>query len=421
MMAHLLTLNAGSSSLKFALFEAEGKIPGLLAKGQVEALGSSPHLILHSNAGDKLEDRVAPKNTAHAHESALQHVLDTLKMHFPAMRVEAVGHRVVHGGPNFAEPVRLTTEIIETLQELIPLAPLHQPHSLSGIEAAHRAFPDAMQIACFDTAFHRAHPWVNDTFALPRVYYDKGIRRYGFHGLSYEYVSGKLEEVAPDIAAGRVVIAHLGAGASMCAVKNGRSVASTMGLSPLDGLPMGTRCGQLDPAVVLYLVDNEGLTIKEIRNMLYRDSGLKGLSGLTGDMRELEAAGTPEAEQAIDYFVFRTRRELGGLAAALGGLDAMVFCGGIGENSARIRGRICEDLHWIGLDVDEARNARGDMLVSTASSRAKILVIKTDEEAMIAKHTMELYRSASSDRARPAWAAAKMQDEPGFDSQFSGL
>ena len=354
-------------------------------------------------------------------KSALQHILDTLKTHFPAMSVEAVGHRVVHGGPRYAEPLRITREVIAELKEFIPLAPLHQPHNLSGIEAAQRSFPDAMQIACFDTAFHRAHPWVNDTFALPRVYYEKGVRRYGFHGLSYEYVAGKLKEAAPDAAAGRAVIAHLGAGASMCGIKNGRSVASTMGFSPLDGLPMGTRCGQLDPGVVLYLLDHEGMTSKEIADMLYKESGLKGLSGLSGDMRELEAAGTPEAEQAIDYFVFRVRRQLGGLAAALGGLDAMVFCGGIGENSARIRSRICEDLHWIGLDVDEARNARGETLISTATSRAKILVIKTDEEAMIAKHTMELYWSAPSDRARPAWAAAKMQDERGFDSQFSGL
>ncbi|MGO9483023.1 MAG: acetate/propionate family kinase [Rhodomicrobium sp.] len=390
--AHLLILNAGSSSLKFALFEADGGDPMLLAKGQIEGLGTSPHLILRPAAGDKLEDRLVPKDEAHAHESALQHILDTLKVHFPAMHVEAVGHRVVHGGPNFAEPLRLTPEVIAELADLIPLAPLHQPHSLSGIEAAHLAFPDAIQIACFDTAFHRTHPWVNDTFALPRLYYEKGVRRYGFHGLSYEYVSGKLEEVAPDMAAGRVVIAHLGAGASMCAVKNGRSVASTMGFSPLDGLPMGTRCGQLDPVVVLYLADHEGLSIKEIRNMLYKDSGLKGLSGLSGDMRELEAAGTLEAEQAIDYFVFRIRRELGGLAAALGGLDAMVFCGGIGENSAHIRRRICEDLHWIGLDLDEGRNARGETLVSTATSRAKIFVIKTDEEAMIASHTQELFR-----------------------------
>lgn len=394
MTAHLLTLNAGSSSLKFALYETGGHQPALLAKGQAEALGTSPHLILHSRAGAKLEDRLLPQDSAHAHELALQHILDALKSHIPATHVEAVGHRVVHGGPNYSEPLILDATIIASLEELIPLAPLHQPHNLSGITAAQRAFPHAVQVACFDTAFHRTHPWVNDTFALPRKYYEQGIRRYGFHGLSYEYISGKLREIDPHIAAGRVVVAHLGAGASMCAIKDGVSVASTMGFSPLDGLPMGTRCGQLDPAIVFYLHDREHMSIMEIRKMLYNNSGLKGLSGLSGDMRELESAGTPEAEQAIDYFVFRVRRELGGLAAAVSGLDALVFCGGIGENSARIRSRICADLHWIGLDVDQTRNARNETVISADTNREKIFVIKTDEEAMIASHTQELYRRA---------------------------
>ncbi len=268
---------------------------------------------------------------------------------------------------------------------MIPLAPLHEPHNLAGITAAGPAFPDAVQVACFDTAFHRSHPWVNDTFAPPRHYYEMGVRRYGFHGLSYEYVSTRLREIAPHTAAGRVVVAHLGAGASMCAIKNGVSVASTM----------GTRCGQLDPAVVLYLLDHEGMTSKQIADMLYKESGLKGLSGLSGDMRELEAAGTPEAGQAIDYFVFRIRRELGGLAASLSGLDAMVFCGGIGENSARIRRRVCEDLHWIGLDVDGARNERNETVISTGTSGARIFVIKTGEEAMIARHTVDLLQKKS--------------------------
>ena len=340
----------------------------------------------------------------------MQHILETLKKHFAAMQVEAVGHRVVHGGPNYAEPLVLRPDIIAELEEFIPLAPLHQPHNLSGIAAAHSAFPDAMQVACFDTAFHRSHSWVNDTFALPRALYEKGVRRYGFHGLSYEYVSARLGEIAPEVAQGRVVIAHLGAGASMCAVKGGRSVASTMSFSPLDGLPMGTRCGQLDPAVVLYLLDHEGMSSKEIGDMLYKKSGLKGLSGLSGDMRELEDASTPEAEQALDYYVSRIRQEVGGLAAAMSGLDAMVFCGGIGENSACIRRRVCEDLHWIGIDVDEARNKRAETLISAAGSRAKVFVIKTGEEAMIAKHTQELYRRgqavAKPRRDRPSSPSA---------------
>ncbi len=390
MTAQILTLNAGSSSLKFALFKAERQIPLLLAAGQVEGLNVSPHFILKSGRGEVLENSTIPSLLASEHEGALQHIVDTLKMHFPRMEIHAVAHRVVHGGPHYSEPLILNEHIIGELEKFIPLAPLHQPHNLSGIEAAHVAFPDAVQIACFDTAFHRSHPWVNDTFALPRFYYSRGVRRYGFHGLSYEYVSGKLRELYPDVAAGRVVIAHLGAGASMCGMHDGKSVASTMGFSPLDGLAMATRCGQLDPAVVLYLMDHEGLTSKEITDMLYKQSGLKGLSGLSGDMRELEAAGTPDAEQAIDYFVSRIRHELGGLAAALSGLDALVFCGGIGENSVRIRRRICEDLHWLGLDLDDARNQRHETMVSTFSSRAQIFVIKTDEEAMIARHAIDL-------------------------------
>jgi len=390
MTEQILTLNAGSSSLKFALFAEDKEGPLRQASGQIEGVNVSPHFILKSGQGEMLESQFIPKHVIGEHEGALQYVVDTLKSHFPHLDVHAVGHRVVHGGANYSDPLVLSDAIIRELKEFIPLAPLHQPHNLSGIAAAHVAFPGAVQIACFDTAFHRAHPWVNDAFALPREYYDRGVRRYGFHGLSYEYVTAKLREVAPDIADGRVVIAHLGAGASMCGIREGKSVASTMGFSALDGLPMGTRCGQLDPAIVLYLMEHERLSMSEVADILYKNSGLKGLSGLSGDMRELEAAGTPEAEQAIDYFVFRIRRELGGLAAALNGLDALVFCGGIGENSARIRHRICEDLHWIGLDLDDARNLRNDMRVSTSWSRAQIFVIRTDEEAMIARHARQL-------------------------------
>ena len=392
----ILTINAGSSSLKFALFELNGRGPVLQAKGQVETLDTAPHCILKSSTGEVIENKMLPKHASGEHVKALLHVVDVLKAHVPGINILAVGHRVVHGGPDYSEPLAITDDIIAELEEFVPLAPLHQPHNLAGIAAAHVAFPEATQIACFDTAFHRSHPWVNDTFALPRHYYEKGLRRYGFHGLSYECVSAKLRKIAPDTASGRVVIAHLGAGASMCGVLDGRSIASTMGFSPLDGLPMGTRCGQLDPAVVLYLMDHEGLSSKEVASLLYKHSGLKGLSGLSGDMRELEAAGTSEAEEAIDYFVFRIRRELGGLAAALNGLDALVFCGGIGENSARIRHRICEDLHWIGLDLDDARNQRNDTRVSTLASRAQIFVIRTDEEAMIASHAIELLHEGPS-------------------------
>jgi acetate kinase len=392
MTTQILAINAGSSSLKFALFEADGSGLRLKASGLVENLDAAPHCILKSGEGEIIEDTALPKHGAGEHEMALLHVVEALQTRYPDLHVRAVGHRILHGGPLFSEPVILNETVVAQLEAFAPLAPLHQPHNLSGVAAAQAAFPGALQVACFDTAFHRSHPWVNDTFALPRALYDKGVRRYGFHGLSYEYISAKLREIAPNVAAGRVIIAHLGAGASMCAIRDGKSVASTMGFSALDGLPMGTRCGQLDPAVVLYLIDQEGMTSKEIAAMLYKESGLKGLSGLSGDMRTLEAAGTPEAEQAIDYFVFRIRRELGGLAAALGGVDALVFCGGIGENSARIRHRICDDLHWIGFDIDDARNRRNETTISADASRAQIFVIKTDEGAMIARHTLDLMR-----------------------------
>jgi acetate kinase len=281
--------------------------------------------------------------------------------------------------------VALDEEVTGELERFSPFAPLHQPHNLAGVRAARDAFPEALQVACFDTAFHRNHPWVNDTFALPREYYEKGIRRYGFHGLSYEFIAGELARSAPHLHSGRVVVAHLGNGASMCALMGGRSVGSTMGLSALDGLPMGTRCGQIDPGVLLYLMDEEGMGADEISDLLYRRSGLLGLSGLSNDMRRLEAADAPEAAQAIDYFVFRIRRELGALSAVLGGLDALVFTGGIGENSALVRERVCTGQDWLGIELDRARNADGARVISADLSRARVLVIPTNEELVIAR------------------------------------
>jgi acetate kinase len=280
------------------------------------------------------------------------------------------------------------------LERLKPLAPLHQPHNLSGVRAAQRAFPKAVQVACFDTAFHRAHPWVSDTYALPRALYDEGIRRYGFHGLSYEYVTEKLRQIAPLHAAGRVVVTHLGNGASMCAIRDGQSVGSSMGLTALDGLPIGTRCGQLDPGVLLYLMEAKGMTVTQLSDLLYRQSGLKGLSGLSHDMRELEAAGTPEALQAIEYFVFRIRRELGSMAAIMSGLDAVAFCGGIGENAWRIRDRVCQGFEWLGIELDEMRNQAGATVVSSDRSRVRVFVIHTNEEMMIAQHAARLLAAA---------------------------
>jgi acetate kinase len=390
----LLTLNAGSSSLKFALFETNGEAAQLRLTGQVEALGVAPHLTVRDGEGDKLDDRMPDAQTVNDHATALNCILGEIEKHFPQAQISAVGHRVVHGGPTYAAPMVLTESVIDALTAFSPLAPLHQPHNLAGIRVARQTFPDAVQVACFDTAFHRTHPWVNDTFALPRYLYDKGVRRYGFHGLSYEYVTDYMRTAAPEAGSGRLVVAHLGNGASMCAIRNGTSVGSTMGFSALDGLPMGTRPGQLDPGVLLYLMDHENMQVKEISDLLYKESGLKGLSGLSGDMRVLEAAGTPEAQQAIEYFVGRVRREIGAMAAILDGIDALVFCGGIGENAASIRDRVCAPLGWLGLDLDADRNRDGAFVISTPASRLKAYVVRTNEEAVIARHTLRLAQKA---------------------------
>lgn len=384
---HILTLNAGSSSIKFALFE-HGAEPVERLRGEVDGLGTrAPHLQAKQDNQAIADERLDAAKAAD-HEAALDAVLELLRKSVGHTAIEAVGHRVVHGGVEFTQPVALDAASFDRLEKLTPLAPMHQPHNLAGIRAAQRAFPDALQVACFDTAFHRVHPWVNDTYALPREFYDQGIRRYGFHGLSYEYVTSRLKQIAPS--AERAVIMHLGNGASMCATRDGRSVGSTMGFTALDGLPMGTRCGELDPGVVLYLLQEKRMSAEEITDLLYKRSGLKGLSGLSQDMRELESAGTPEAAQAIDYFVFRIRRELGAMAAILSGLEAIVFCGGIGENAWRIRARVCHGFEWLGIELDDARNQAGETVISTDRSRARVFVIRTDEETMIARHAAQL-------------------------------
>jgi acetate kinase len=389
MVRHILTLNAGSSSIKFALFEQEAELKERL-RGEVDGLGTdAPHLEATQDDRAIADERLEAAKGAN-HEAALDAVLELLRNSIGHTAIEAIGHRVVHGGIDFIQPIALDAASLDELERLIPLAPLHQPHNLAGIRAAQRAFPDALQVACFDTAFHRAHPWVNDTYALPRAFYDQGIRRYGFHGLSYEYVTGRLKQIAPFDAQGRAVIMHLGNGASMCAIRNGQSVGSTMGFTALDGLPMGTRCGELDPGVVLYLLQEKGMSAAEITDLLYKRSGLKGLSGLSQDMRELEAAGTAEAAQAIDYFVFRIRRELGAMAAILSGLDAVVFCGGIGEHAWRVRERVCQEFAWLGIELDHARNRSGETVISTDRSHVRVFVIRTDEEAMIARHAAGL-------------------------------
>ncbi|XUM19581.1 acetate/propionate family kinase [Bradyrhizobium oligotrophicum S58] len=390
-MQHILTLNSGSSSIKFALFEEDAALVEAV-RGQIEGLGgAAPHLEAKLRGGALADERIDAARAAD-HEAALGVVLEVLQRAIGRTEVDAVGHRVVHGGLAFTQPIVVNDDVLNDLQKLIPLAPLHQPHNLSGVRAAHRAFPGAVQVACFDTAFHRSHPWVNDTYALPREFYDQGVRRYGFHGLSYEYVVSRLKEIAPSDEKGRVVVMHLGNGASMCAIRDGQSIGSSMGFTALDGLPMGTRCGQLDPGVVLYLLQEKRMTAEAVTDLLYNHSGLKGLSGLSQDMRELEAAGTPEARQAIDYFVDRIRRELGAMAAILSGIDAVVFCGGIGEHAWRIRERVCQGFEWLGIALDESRNRASHSLISTDQSRVRVRVVNTDEEMMIARHAARLLR-----------------------------
>lgn len=374
-MSIVLTLNAGSSSLKFGAYSLENQTSAPLISGQVERLGPAARLRIKG---------AEPKDLgATDHARALDEILKALRDQLGEPKVMAVGHRIVHGGTDFTAPAQLDDVALQKLRLLIPLAPLHQPHNLACVDAAIAAFPDALQIGCFDTAFHRSHPWVNDTFALPRHFYDEGVRRYGFHGLSYDYITSYLSDNHPDLFKGRVVIAHLGNGASLCAAKGGKSIASTMGFSALDGLPMGTRSGQLDPGVMLYLLDQKGLSTAEITDLLYRKSGLLGLSGISGDMRTLEASDAPEAAQAIDYFVFRITREIGAMAASLGGIDGLVFCGGIGENSSYIRARVSENLAFLGIVCDEQKNQGNAEDIGAGETR--LLAIPTNEELVMAR------------------------------------
>lgn len=376
----IVTLNAGSSSIKFGLYDTSPE-PVEELVGQVDGLGPDAYLVLEPKSGTL--SRTALGQTDHA--GAVRAIFAALKP-FQAGRVVAgVGHRIVHGGPDIAAPMRLDDPTMKILEGFVSLAPLHQPHNLAAVRAAQSAFPGAVQVAAFDTAFHRGHPWVNDTFALPRRYYARGVRRYGFHGLSYDYVSGTLRQNWPELAKGRVVVAHLGNGASICAMQGGRSVGSTMGFSALDGLPMGTRSGQLDPGVVLYLMDHEGMNADQILHLLYHESGLKGLSGVSHDMRTLLALNSTEAGQAIDYYVFRLAREIGAMAAVLGGIDALVFTGGIGENAAPIRARALERLEFLGLSINDAANLTNAGQIG--SGPVPVLIIPTDEERIIARAT----------------------------------
>lgn len=391
MPEHLLTINAGSSSLKFALFErpADCSVEGkALWLGQADGLapGLNARLRVHSALGDGLCDTVLRAEQA-SHTGAMAALLAWQAEQTAAVRITAAGHRIVHGGMHFTQPLRITPDVLTDLATLVPLAPLHQPHNLAGVKAAMAAFVGVPQVACFDTAFHAAQPELNQRFALPAPLFEEGVRRYGFHGLSYESIVAQLHAAAPAVLAGRVVIAHLGNGASMCAVQAGQPVATTMGFSPLDGLTMGTRCGALDPAVVLYLMQTRGMTTEQVSTLLYRQSGLLGLSGLSSDMRELHASQAPGAALAIDHFVEQVVQQLGRLAAAMRGIDSLVFTGGIGENDSLMRQRVLQASAWLGVRPGSPQTHAVGQCLTQPDSRVSAWVVKTDEEAVIAHHT----------------------------------
>jgi acetate kinase len=389
-MDTILVVNAGSSSVKFQVFAvgSAGSLKRQL-KGQLDGIGSRPRLRATGADGAVVIDRVYQTDLISDVPTAMAMAGAWLR---DELRIDpiAIGHRVVHGGPDYDRPVLVDRDVLMRLERYISLAPLHQPHNLAPIRSILARFPDLPQVACFDTAFHRSHSALADHFAIPQKFHAEGIRRYGFHGLSFEYIASALPSVAPDLASKRVIVAHLGSGASMCALHHGRSVDSTLGFTALDGLPMGTRCGQIDPGVVLYLISEKGMSAAEVQDFLYRDCGLKGLSGISNDMRELEASSDPNAAFAIDYFVYRIGLYAGMLAAALQGLDAFIFTAGIGENSASVRTRIAEKLAWLGVSLDAGANAANATLISRPESRVATFVVPTDEEQMIAQHTLSV-------------------------------
>ncbi|WP_026304114.1 acetate/propionate family kinase [Kaistia granuli] len=384
----ILTLNAGSSSLKFALFRVEGPDRlELSLRGEIEMIATRPHFLARDAGGAVLADHNWP-DAAGASQPLFEMVVGWTEAHLGADRLMAVGHRVVHGGPNHAKPERVTPALLAALDRITPLAPLHQPQNLAPIRAIAAARPELPQVACFDTAFHHTMPDVASRFALPREYEAMAVRRYGFHGLSYESIARRLPDVAPALAHGRVIVAHLGNGASLCALHQGRSIDTTMGFSALDGLVMGTRPGTLDPGVILYLLQERGMTVGEVEDLLYRRSGLLGVSGgIASDMRTLLVSADIRAAEAVELFTYRIAREAGGLASSLGGLDGIVFTAGIGEHAPPVRAAVCERLEWLGAVLDPAANARGDAVISAPQSRIEIRVIPTDEERMIARHT----------------------------------
>jgi acetate kinase len=389
----ILVVNAGSSSIKFQLFSVgAGDQLQRRLKGQIEGIGVRPRLVAKGADGASLVDKTCPPAEVGDVPAALGKLVEFLRAEIGTLP-NAVGHRVVHGGPDYSAPILVDASVVERLEAFAPLAPLHQPNNLGPIRTLLQRQPQLPQIACFDTAFHRDHPEVADRYALPEQFYQEGVRRYGFHGLSYEYIASQLPKLAPDITKGRVVVAHLGSGATKCAIKDGRSVDSTMGFTALDGLPMGTRPGQLDAGIVLYLLTEKGMSAKDIERLFYHDSGLKGLSGISNDVRDLLASSDPRAKFALDYFVYRISLFTGMLAAAMCGIDGFVFTAGVGENAPIIREAVAKRLTWLGLELDPKANAKGTGRISASGSRVACYVIPTDEELMIARHTLGVLRA----------------------------
>jgi acetate kinase len=386
----ILVLNAGSSSVKFSLFTERGGALEQTLNGQIEGLFTAPRFVARDGDGAVVAQRSWAEGTRLGHDGALEHLIGALRARLDADRLVGIGHRVVHGGASYAEPVRVDAAVLADLRQFVPLAPLHQPHNLAPIAALLERAPDIPQVACFDTAFHLTCPDLAQMFGLPFEMFEAGIRRYGFHGLSYEYIASVLPRTDPRAAAGRSVVLHLGNGASMCALQRGVSVATTMGFTAVDGLVMGTRSGSLDPGVVLYLIDERGMDPRAVESLLYNESGLLGVSGISSDMRALLASGDERARLAIDLYCYRIRRELGSLAAVLGGLDALVFTAGVGENAAAIRAAVCRDARWLGVELDEAANEAGGTRIGSPTSRVNVMRLPTNEELMIARHTVRL-------------------------------
>jgi acetate kinase len=387
MDAYALVLNAGSSSLKFCVYHnPQPKVWRLEVRGQIDGIGTAPKFAVKNEAGERVADEALDPSVADG-RAALEVLADWLRGRYAGSKVVGVGHRVVHGGARYRGPTLVTPQVLADLHDLVPLAPLHQPYNVGAIEATAQRLPGVPQVACFDTSFHRGQPAVAELVPLPREIRDRGVQRYGFHGLSYEYIASVLPSVAPDIADGRVIVAHLGSGASLCAMKARKSVDSTLGFTALDGLCMGTRPGSLDPGVILHLFQTMGRSAAEVEKLLYKQSGLIGISGISNDMRDLIGNPDPAARLAVDYFVYQAAKHIGALAAVLGGVDALVFTAGIGEHSVEIRRRICEASSWLGVQLDSSANADHGPRISTSSSRVSAWVVPTNEELMIARHT----------------------------------